>query len=246
MKDTPKVSVVLNGFERPHTFPLQLQALNNQTVQPLEILTWINGSYKIHDFDYKLLNQTKLSINSFNYGVWARFSFALNTRGDYVCIFDDDTIPGPRWIENCLSCMEKQEGLYGAIGIIFEDLDYIKYNRHGWANPNEEIVQTDIVGHCWFFPREYLSAFWREATIPLSSVCGEDMHLSYSIQKYLGKSTFVPPHPKENKDLWGSDLLDTAYRFGVDTAAVSVNYHQIHFGKSLKHYYNKGFKFLKI
>ena len=60
-----------------------------------------------------------------NYGVWARFAFALNSTSDYVCVFDDDTIPSEKWFENCINCIENENnGLYGTIGVTFNDLDY--------------------------------------------------------------------------------------------------------------------------
>ena len=39
---------------------------------------------------------------SVNFGVWARFAYALNARSTYVCVFDDDTIPGSAWSRTAL------------------------------------------------------------------------------------------------------------------------------------------------
>jgi hypothetical protein len=36
-----------------------------------------------------------------NLGVWSRFAYALNAKTKYVCVFDDDTIPGNNWLKNC-------------------------------------------------------------------------------------------------------------------------------------------------
>jgi glycosyltransferase involved in cell wall biosynthesis len=239
------VSVILNCFRRPETLSLQIDAIKKQSIQPKELLIWVNGSDKIRDFDYNLLNSYGCAVSNINFGVWSRFAYALNATGDYICVFDDDTIPGGLWLENCLTEINKQEGLYGAIGVIFRDLHYLRYERFGWANPNDETKLVDIVGHSWFFPRHYLSAFWQEIGPLLSSVCGEDMHLSYSIQKYLKAATFVPPHPVDNMSMWGSNP-ETANKFGIDSNAVSAHFHASHFGQNLKAYYEKGFKLLKI
>jgi len=196
-------------------------------------------------FDYSLLQSCVVTVSNANFGVWARFAYALNATTEYVCVFDDDTIPGSKWLENCLDTIEKQEGLLGTIGVIFKDENYINYDRYGWANPNEEIKQVDIVGHSWFFKREWLGAFWREAPIPESSICGEDMHFSYSIQKHLGLGTFVPPHPKDNPEMWGSNP-SLAFQYGVDKNAISVNHHASAFGKALKTTIDKGFKPLEL
>ena len=52
--------------------------------------------------------------------------------------------------------------------------------------------------------REWLSAFWRELPNPIYKTCGEDMHFSYMLQKYLNIKTYVPPHPHNDKEMWGS------------------------------------------
>jgi glycosyltransferase involved in cell wall biosynthesis len=240
-----KVSVILNCFRRPHSLKDQYSAVLSQSIKPHEILVWKNDPGVNIPFDFSSINAV-VSHNNTNFGVWARFSFALNCTGDYICVLDDDTIPGPNWFANCIECIENEHnGLYGTIGVIFNDLEYRSYERVGWAAPNGETRKVDIVGHSWFFRRDLLSAFWRETVPPLSHLCGEDMHFSYSIQKYLNLCTYVPPHPTGDTSLWGSDP-DSAQRLGVDQHAISVNHHSEIFGNSLKHYYNKGFNLQRI
>ena len=36
------ITVILNGYERPHTIPEQLTALNRQTIQPEDTMVWYN------------------------------------------------------------------------------------------------------------------------------------------------------------------------------------------------------------
>ena len=240
------VAVVLNCYKRPDTLQLQIEALKAQTVPPKEILIWQNKG-DLSDFEPMGEESRKnySAISNYNWGVWARFAYALNTTSDYICMFDDDTIPGPRWLENCVNESSKKRGVYGTIGVIFKDLDYRRYSRHGWSNPNENTEQVDIVGHSWFFDREMLGAFWREGQVPLHDLSGEDIHLSYAVQKYLGLNTYVPPHPKEDLSLWGSQP-EEAMNFGVDKVAISVNYHGSHFGLNLKDKWDKGFNFMEL
>lgn len=240
------VSVILNCFRRPHSLNLQYEAIKKQSIPPKEILIWKNHPRDNTQFDFSKTEDALISYNNYNYGVWARFAFALNTTSDYICILDDDTIPGENWFANCIDQIENYaNGLYGTIGVIFNDLDYSSYQRHGWANPNSKTEKVDIVGHAWFFHRDLLSAFWRESEPSLSPLCGEDMHFSYAIQKYLNLNTYVPPHPIEDKSLWGSHS-ELAYSLGVDSNAISVNFHSKIFGDSLKHYHKKGFKLMNL
>lgn len=242
---TEDISIVLNCFKRPHSLETQYNALINQTIKPKNIFIWQNKG----DFDnFKPLNENianecVTSISNANFGVWARFAYALNCRTKYVCVFDDDTIPGSRWLENCYNTIQSHEGLLGTIGVIFNDLNYNNYTRHGWANPNENVEEVDIVGHSWFFKREWLGAYWRDCELPIHYLSGEDVHFSFCLQKYLGLKTYVPSHPKNDTSMWGSQY-DSAMSLGVDNVAISCNFHGSHFGQNLVHYKNKGFKYI--
>ena len=215
------LTVVLNGYKRGAHLQKQIDAVKNQTFRPKEILLWQNEG---ESFDPEVTKQTTWASCNKNLGVWARFAFALNARTEYVCVFDDDTIPGRRWFENCMNTMEKKEGLLGTVGLLFTRNDqYWPIDRVGWPNPNTEIVQSDFLGHAWFFKREWLSTFWRELpTLNQPMIVGEDMHFSAMLQKYLGVNTYVPPHPPENKELWGS-MPETAWEIGQDANAISMN-----------------------
>lgn len=215
--DRQGITAVTNGFLRTNRLAQQLQALRSQTIVPQEILHWSNYHPRAPRVSYHTLG-TVNSLCNRNLGVWARFAFALMAPTKYVCIFDDDTIPGTRWFENCLETMRQCRGLLGTNGMVWERPDSYDWERGhcwrnvGWHNPNSTIEQVDIVGHCWFFEKEWLSAFWREMSIDNWTTCGEDIHFSFMLQKYLGINTFVPPHPPDDRSLWGSVH---GYEFGI-------------------------------
>lgn len=240
-----EITVILNVFERLNNLSVQLNAINDQSIKPKEILIWQNkGGFEIPQ---KFFSKAHISCNNYNYGVWARFAFALNAKTEYVCIFDDDTIPGKKWFENCLETMEENEGLLGTRGLRFKSKTRYSPNICiGWDNPNIKTEKVDIVGHSWFFKRQWLSTFWRE--LPpndFSNIAGEDIHFSYTIQKYLGLETFVPPHPPNDLDLWGSNPK-LAHLLGNDNKGISSKDDSIiRFNKALKYYSSKGFKLYK-
>lgn len=242
--DKAEITVVLNGYKRGSHLEKQLNAIKNQTIKPKEIMLWQN---KGEIFDDKLTNQTTHASSNKNFGVWARFAYALNSETEYVCVFDDDTIPGSKWLENCLNTINKHDGLLGTIGVQFQQNNsYLPIKRIGWANPNEKTERVDIVGHSWFFKRDWLSTFWRELP-PLGSskLVGEDMHFSYTLQKYLKKHTYVPPHPKNDMSMWGS-LPETAWSIGQDSSAISMNHSNLKtMSNTFVSYVNKGFKLMK-
>ena len=217
------ITVILNGYKRPHTLQEQYDAVKAQTVSDVDIMFW--GNYhegNMEKFPPEVIENCVSAFCNHNLGVWARFAFALNAYTPYVCMLDDDAIPGSQWLENCLATMQTHEGLLGCRGLRMSGDDYLKYpncTMEGFAGGgNEEVEQVDIIGHSWFFQREWLRAYWAEMPrIPLFSG-GEDMHFSYAIQKQFGLNSYVPPQPADNEEMWGSKCPT---KYGEDDAATS-------------------------
>jgi glycosyltransferase involved in cell wall biosynthesis len=240
------VSVILTAYKRPYTLQEQITAIKNQTIKPSEIMFCQNGD---EQFDETLLTDVTTIRCSNNLGVWARFSYALNCKSDYVCIFDDDTIPGVRWLENCLETAKilKDECLLGTIGVKFKSLtDYFKHERVGWGNPNDNVERVDIVGHSWFFKKELLTTFWRELPrVNQDLKVGEDIHFAYMLQKYANIGCYVPAHPIMAPELWGS-IEKTAWSYGRDENALSNEMDcLVKMNDTYKYYVDKGFKVLE-
>lgn len=230
------ITAILNGYKRPQALQEQIQSLKDQTVPPEEILIWYN--IPEDGIDDSLLNSAT-AISRTNLGVWARFFYAFNARTEYVAIFDDDTIPGKKWFENCLDTMSKQEGLLGANGLRWATNntgynDYITRTNVGIKDPSNEIRKADIVGHAWFFKRDWLQYFVRDLpdTRGARLVSGEDMHFSYTLQKYANIPTLVPPHPEDDIEMWGS--IDRN-KYGMSPVAISAD--ESNWGK-FEHYFD--------
>ena len=235
-----EITVILNGYKRPQFLKQQIDAINNQTIKPKEIMLWQNST---EGFDQEITSSITTASCNKNLGVWARFAFALNAKTEYICIFDDDTIPGEMWFENCLNTMDSHEGLLGTIGLVYNSENgYLPNIRHGWDNPNLKPVRVDIVGHAWFFKREWLSTYWRELPPAGFDFVGEDMHFSYMLQKYLGLNTYVPPHPPHVPEMWGSTK---GWEMGTEKNGLSLVPTNINkMNEYYKHLVNNGFKII--
>lgn len=216
------ISVILNGYKRGSCLNEQHAALQASTIKPNEVLLWYNHP-EVGEVNYDIIEKIPTALSNINMGVWARFAYALNSKSKYVCIFDDDMVPGKRWFENCIQTMNTHRGLCGAVGLLYllpnppqQSSYYERYVRFGWVDGGQSNVpiQVDLVGHVWFFEREWLSYFWRELPDPRYNTCGEDMHFSYMLQKYGGIKTYVPPHPANDTELWGNVIGD---RYAADS-----------------------------
>jgi hypothetical protein len=237
------VICILNTFIRPFTFEQQLNAVLSQTVPPKRIIVWNNNP----DFDlsqYKYVPNIVIIQSSTNLGVWARFfSLYYLLAGEYVCVFDDDTIPGTRWFENCISTMTQYNALIGTIGVYFNKGDtYSVIKRYGWDGPSCDVKIVDIVGHSWFFKKEWVSTLIRE--VPNIDerflTCGEDIHLSYVLAKYLNIPTVVAPHPENDTSLWGSQKESALHYGNIHSTFCSTGIDK--FSEALNFYISKGFE----
>ena len=225
------IDVVLTTYKRPECLQKQLTAIKNQTLKPKHIYLYqdaVDTYYKIVLRAEILRQFDHVEIAEKNGGVWKRFEYAHKiVKSTYVCIFDDDTIPGRRWLENCFTQMQNQEGIYGTNGILLSDSDeYPISNRDirvGWNNPNRDSVMVDFVGHSWFLKTQWLD-YMLDDTEEIQErykYVGEDMCLSYGC--YLHNiNTYVPPHPLDALELWGS-IPSCAIRYGVTKVAISAN-----------------------
>jgi len=231
------VSVVMNVFKRGRNFADQLRAIQTQTHKVEEILVWENGEDTAGPIE-----SCTIIRSSANLGVWARFSAALNTSSDFVWLIDDDTIPGPFWLENALSTFKASPGVIGSRGLRFRSQhSYTLYDEFGPNSPSSEIQAVDIVGHNWIFPRQWLGLFWSEYANKFDSpVAGEDIHLSFAVKKHLGLQTFVPPHPAHDTSGWG-ELPDTKFS-GRGSESISQDpKSMLRFEKAFAHYIDIGF-----
>jgi hypothetical protein len=216
------ITAILTLYRRPQNLARQVEALRNQTVPPKEIWVWVNYHETNAELVFDFIEVDRVFDCNHNWTFFGRFAAGLLADTEFVAIFDDDTIPGSKWFENCLSSyvqLEKQghaTPILGSAGVLLNSATYNDHSRHGWPSQNTSIEQVDLVGHAWFFARDVLPLFWREK--PFTWDNGEDIHFSYCAQKYGNVGTFCPPHPPEDKDLWGSLH---ALELGEDAVATS-------------------------
>lgn len=196
---TMKIDIFLNQYKRPYIWE-QLESIYNQTEQFSNLWirhNWTNVSLDDIEKNIKRHNSPIRYVHSFkNLGVWSRFAYGLNSNADYLLFLDDDIVLEPKWLENCLHCMQKKEWLYVGVGNTYTRKDRRRPLIRHWyvENNNQNIKQVDIWWHSRFMKRDWLNYFWEE-TPPIEKYpCNwEDMRLSYQLQRHW-INTYVPPH----------------------------------------------------
>jgi hypothetical protein len=193
----PAITVILSCWKRPQNLAEQIGTLRRQSVSPTEVWLWSDKSDQNRDFDCGALDIDRLFINSTNLGVYGRFAVALLARTKYLAIFDDDVIPGFRYLENCLETIKSHPGIIAAAGLRFLSANYRPCERYGWAKRTPVVTEVDVGCNAWFLQRDWLPYLWLEPPFDWNN--GEDMRLSYLAQKYGGIRTFTPAQPDDDR-----------------------------------------------
>ncbi|RDU62105.1 hypothetical protein CQA44_07640 [Helicobacter sp. MIT 14-3879] len=235
MDFNPSVSVVLTLYKRGDLLAKQVDSILRQSLKPKELILFIDSISSGKEFIEQVLPKelenkfSQIIRPKYNVGVWGRFAGGLLAKSDYICFFDDDTIPAHRWLENCFTESLMREGLYGGIGILSNDLNKypfdLAHRTIGWNNNppfainNKKTIQVDFVGHSWFLKKDYLGAMWINSNefYALHNVA-EDAYLSFALKKYCNIDTFVPPH--KNIDFFSSV---SGLEYGKDEESISRN-----------------------
>ena len=98
------ITVILNCYKRPEYLKEQIEAIKNQSVPIEDIWIWYNKPEDQEQFDLSGLG-CKVATCNHNFKFHGRFAFGLLAQTEYVAYFDDDTITGPKWFENCLNAI---------------------------------------------------------------------------------------------------------------------------------------------
>ena len=214
------ITTILNCYKRVQYIEQQVQSIRNQTIPTEDIMIWYNKPENGDQYDLTSLGCKVVTCN-YNFKFHGRFALGLLAKTEYVAFFDDDTLPEPRWFENCLDTINSgYDGILGASGVFLQKRDsYLPHSKVGWNGVNNDsVVEVDLVGHAWFMKKDYLRYLWYEE--PLVWETGEDMQLSFLAQKHGDVKTYVPPHPKHDISGWGSTPM-TGMKIGTDSSAAS-------------------------
>ncbi|XP_043703898.1 uncharacterized protein LOC122653989 [Telopea speciosissima] len=227
----PRVTVILNHFKRK-TLCSQLDSLLQQTL-PFHSV-WVLAFGSPNELSLKRIahsyNDSRISFvgSSYDFKYYGRFQMALQTEADLIYILDDDMIPGKKMLQilSHVAGTEKyKNSVLGSIGRIlpFRQKDYtfpsyrkFRSKEAGLYLPDpayditvERIVQVDFLSSSWFLSAELVKTLFIET--PFTFMTGEDLHLSYQLQKYRNAGSFVLPVDVKDIDTWGDSEHRLAY-----------------------------------
>ncbi|XP_002973886.2 uncharacterized protein LOC9656675 [Selaginella moellendorffii] len=228
----PKVTVILNHFKR-RTLCSQLDSLLRQTLpfHSLWVLAFGSPNESHLRSTVEAYNDSRIHFmtSTYDFKYFGRFQLALQAEGaNFVYILDDDMIPGKKVLEifsYIAGTVRYHNSLLGSIGRILpfrqKDFSFPSYRKPGSKEAGlyipdpayriivDRILQVDFLSSSWFLPANLVKALFLES--PLTFSTGEDLHLSYQLQKYLGVHSYVVPIDPDDRDTWGDSEHRLAY-----------------------------------
>ncbi|XP_073154103.1 uncharacterized protein [Henckelia pumila] len=227
----PRVTVILNHFKRK-TLCAQLDSLLHQTLPFHHV--WVLSFGSPNEQSLKMIvdsyNHSRISFisSSYDFKYYGRFQMALQTEADLVYILDDDMIPGQKMLQilSHVAGTEKyKNSVLGSIGRVLpfrqKDFTFPSYRKFrskeaGLYLPDpayditiDRVVQVDFLSSSWFLSAELVKTLFIET--PITFMTGEDLHLSYQLQKYRNAGSFVLPVDPKDKETWGDSEHRLAY-----------------------------------
>lgn len=250
------VTTILTVFKRPDLLDIQIKRLQEQTISTdiwIDItVNEITNSDKVSEIINKYPNyRYNIHWNQNLYHI-GRFYYAMNVQTDFVFILDDDQLPGKNYIKHCIDTQKKiGDSILTGYGVILNRNDgYYSNISYGWQSvglreiENEIPMEVDMAGHSWFFPKRVTKYITYED--PPSIKNGEDLHFSYTCQKYGNVPVFVASHMKNSPENWSSSPTHSM-SFGNDSVATwRLSNHQPLRHEAVRQYVSNGWKLVKF
>lgn len=222
------IVAILTAWKRDY-FKEQLNSLINQTVKVDKIIILNNGGSDLSYLKNEVNCEISIIKSDVNTKFWGRHSIANMFNCEYILLLDDDTIPGSKWVENCLRLSNQKNCIVTGNG---RSID----NKISWGDGGrvDQDMQVAFGGHSWFFKKEWMKYYLTEK--PFSYDSGEDIWISALCKLNGGISTWMPEQLGEtsaHKNSYADDQHASYQLNNWDNIRENICNHYIEKGWSL-------------
>ena len=155
------VSVIMPVFNKGATIRSSLETVRVQTLTPVEVVLWDDGSSDPETLEILLEVRRQPGVTLFHAGnqgvVAARNSAIAMSRGRYICCLDPDDALAPTYLEQAVALLETQP----EYSITYPWVETVGYISEEWQTNNLEprlIIDGNHVPICAVFRREVFEA----------------------------------------------------------------------------------------
>lgn len=197
-------SAVITVYKRQDYLGEQLRAIQDQSVPPDQIVVLQNESHV--EIDPFLLDKYEVKvIQSDINSLYFRWIVGYLLDSCYICVFDDDVIPGHRWIESCIYACEKFNALVGPSGRRAAPYQEGK----AWTSVENFSESTfefcDWVCNSYFFRKEWVKYITQFSRYYNTQKTFDDIQLATTLKAAGNINVIVPPQV-DKKSEWNGHV----------------------------------------
>lgn len=243
-------SAIITLWKRRDYITEQYRALAHQSIPPREIIYIINGDHISSDTVIEATGPLARVLHSDINSLYTRFSFAGLARSPYVCVVDDDVIPGFFWMENAMRVCRQYNALAvasgrlyapGALRGFFKVVGSVDKLDEGYISCARSDTYCDWGCNSYFFKREWIGHILSRPRYLDSWKSYDDIQLAASLFLGGGIPTVTPMQPSSDPRFCAS-LREKEY--GADKYAIwktSTDSHFINRKRYLEELITTGF-----
>jgi len=147
------LTVVLSYHARPDVIEPQQRLLVAQSITPRAVVAWINPhENRIAPHVLQTLMRMPCVQPNIDMGPWMRWGVASQAQTEFVAIFDDDAMPGPRWLEAAIARLlasNNEHDVVAAAGLLYSSDQSADARAVGPERPPTEEVDVDVGRGAW-------------------------------------------------------------------------------------------------
>jgi len=188
----------------------QLVRVLRQTLVPAAVYVWHNGEHQdiraaVEAYRSGLLARThnitpspdtppplRVVHSSFNLRYHGRFTLPLLFGTEFTSIWDDDILPEPRFLSQCVSTSVAHGGaLVGAAGRLIRSMD-LPFTHVSALGDDSDVPQPLVVDYAtlaYTFPTDHIRLLWAEPQLTFTT--GEDISFAAALKRHGVRSVVV-------------------------------------------------------
>lgn len=208
----PTFSVIITLYKRKNYLAEQYRAIIAQS--PLEIIYIINENHIAPEFVRKATSSSVKIVHSQINTLYSRFALAYIARGEYVCVLDDDIIPGSRWFANAIRASRAWNAMAVASGRLYNPAGRLGFFTiavpYASQNPLEDVscAETDILCdwgcNAYLFRRDWCGYLTGQMRYNDALKTYDDMQSAISLYMLGGIRCVAPMQPEWDASLRAS------------------------------------------
>jgi hypothetical protein len=234
------LTVIIGIWKRDSTEEI-INLIESQTISDniSDIIIWQNDNHiDISDLVKKYNFAHIHSVNK-NWKFHARFTLPLLVNTKYCIVLDDDTLIGPKYLEECIRFSQAHDDKVIICSNGRDINNPSQPNNQAWyeSSDTKSPIEVDFGGHSWFFKTDIIHYMWKDHSRNFDS--GEDIELCASAQVFGNIKTFVLG--TEDRDAMG-DMDRLKYGIVNASSGADLDAHYAARGKMISYWINKGWK----